>query len=79
MVLQETGADVGMVVDVFRGAGSHDLLKVSVPPLPSPEGEEEQKGGPGEHVFVPFVKDIVPVVDMQRGVLRSPHPRASSS
>ena len=69
VVLQETGADVGVVVDVFRGAGSHDLLKVSVPPLPSPEGEDEQKRGPGEHVFVPFVKDIVPVVDMQRGVL----------
>ena len=25
---------------MYRGAGTHDLLKVNVPPLPTPEGEE---------------------------------------
>lgn len=77
VVLQATGESVGVVVDVFRGAGEHDLLKVSVPPLPTPpteEGEEAeappQKKGPGEHVFIPFVKAIVPVVDMEKGVLK---------
>mmetsp|Transcript_38176 Transcript_38176/g.61115 ORF Transcript_38176/g.61115 Transcript_38176/m.61115 type:complete len:302 (-) Transcript_38176:164-1069(-) len=76
VVLQATGEDVGVVVDVYRGAGQHDLLKVSVPPLPT-TGEEDgelesaptHKQGPGEHVFVPFVKEIVPVVDLERGVL----------
>lgn len=78
VLLQATGESVGVVVDVFRGAGTHDLLKVSVPPLPSEEvGEEEgegvtstpKKGPMGEHVFIPFVKDIVPVVDIEKGVL----------
>jgi ribosomal 30S subunit maturation factor RimM len=42
---------------------------VSVPPLPPPEGEEAvEVKGPGEHVFIPFVKEIVPVVDLARGV-----------
>ena len=59
----------GVVVDVFRGAGQHDLLKVSVPPLPPPHGEQPAEvKGPGEHVFIPFVKEIVPVVDLARGV-----------
>ena len=85
VVLQATGEYVGVVVDVFRGAGTHDLLKVSVPPLPPTETEETEEAevkkeedatakkptrkGPGEHVFVPFVKDIVPVVDIEKGVL----------
>jgi 16S rRNA processing protein RimM len=69
VVMQETGAHVGKVVDVFRGAGTHDLLKVNVPPLPTPEGEEPPKFQPEEHVFVPFVKDIVPSVDLTKGVL----------
>jgi 16S rRNA processing protein RimM len=69
VVLQETGERVGVVIDVFRGAGEHDLLKVSVPPLPTPEGEEAPAFQPEEHVFVPFVKDIVPTVDLARRVL----------
>mmetsp|Transcript_38704 Transcript_38704/g.96017 ORF Transcript_38704/g.96017 Transcript_38704/m.96017 type:complete len:336 (+) Transcript_38704:269-1276(+) len=94
VILQATGEVVGEVIDVYRGAGQHDLLKVSVPPV---ELTEEQKGeesegevsekegegevpkkkknrGPGEHVFIPFVKDIVPVVDMKRRVLEIPPP-----
>ena len=69
VVLQETGERVGVVIDVFRGAGEHDLLKVSIPPLPTPEGEEAPAFQPEEHVFVPFVKDIVPTVDLARRVL----------
>ena len=68
VVLQETGEDVGVVAGVFRGAGSHDLLKVAVPPLPPTDGEEP-KNGPEEHVFVPFVRDIVPVVNTKEGVI----------
>ena len=73
VVLQSTGESVGVVVDVYRGAGTHDLLKVIVPPLPSAEGEEEvdsKKRVPEEYVFIPFVKEIVPVVDIINGVLK---------
>ena len=74
VMMHASGKSVGIVVDVFRGAGTHDLLKVSVPPLPSSEegetkGEEAARKGPGEHVFIPFVKDIVPVVNLEKGVL----------
>lgn len=74
VLLQATGKSVGVVVDVFRGAGTHDLLKVSVPPLPTEEEGKKatstpEKGPIGEHIFIPFVKDIVPVVDIEKGVL----------
>lgn len=79
VVLQATGESVGVVMDVFRGAGEHDLLKVSVPPLPTPlQGEQQgqgedaptrREGSAPEHVFVPFVKDIVPLVDVEKGIL----------
>ena len=74
VVMKEDGKHVGVVIDIYRGAGEHDLLKISVPPLPSSDGEANEEKpatnkGPSEHVFVPFVKEIVPVVDMERGVL----------
>jgi len=69
VVMQATGERIGKVIDVFRGAGQHDLLKVSVPPLPTPEGEDAPKFRPEEYVFVPFVKDIVPIVDLTKGIL----------
>ena len=74
VVMKEDGKHVGVVIDIYRGAGEHDLLKISVPPLPSSDEEaNEEKSatnkGPSEHVFVPFVKEFVPVVDMERGVL----------
>ena len=41
---------------------------MAVPPLPPTDGEEP-KNGPEEHVFVPFVRDIVPVVNTKEGVI----------
>ncbi|EEH56694.1 uncharacterized protein MICPUCDRAFT_7828, partial [Micromonas pusilla CCMP1545] len=58
VVLKEGGDEVGKVIDVFRGAGTHDLLKV-----------ERKTKPPGEFVYVPFVKDIVPTVDVPNGFL----------
>lgn len=74
VIMKEDGKHVGVVIDIYRGAGEHDLLKISVPPLPSSDGEASEEKpatnkGPSEHVFVPFVKEIVPVVDLARGVL----------
>jgi 16S rRNA processing protein RimM len=78
VVLKEGGDEVGKVIDVFRGAGTHDLLKVEVPPLPGSDADDENAAGdgekrktksPGEFVYVPFVKDIVPTVDVPNGFL----------
>ena len=63
---------VGIVEDIYRGAGEKDLMKV----LMQPEMETKtNKNGEVEvdiveyYVYIPFVKDIVPVVDIDQGLI----------
>ena len=63
---------VGVVEDIYRGAGEKDLMKV----LMQPEMETKtNKNGEVEidvveyYVYIPFVKDIVPVVDVDQGLI----------
>jgi len=58
VIEQSTGAVVGVVEDVVRGAGTQDLLKVGLPAEVNDKGETVEF-----FVYVPFVKDIVPVVN----------------
>ncbi|MGF1481435.1 MAG: ribosome maturation factor RimM [Cyanophyceae cyanobacterium] len=57
---QLTRETIGVVTDVF-GAGN-DLLAVKLSPLDTPQHKSAT-------VLIPFVKEIVPVVDIQRGRL----------
>lgn len=63
---------VGVVEDIYRGAGEKDLMKV----LMQPETETKtNKKGEIEidvveyYVYIPFVKDIVPVVNIEEGLI----------
>ena len=60
---QTTGNEVGVVEDVVRGAGTQDLLKVGFTELDE-DGDEVEY-----YVYVPFVKDIVPLVDASNGLM----------
>jgi 16S rRNA processing protein RimM len=60
---QTTGNEVGVVEDVVRGAGTQDLLKVGFTELDE-DGDEVEY-----YVYVPFVKDIVPLVDALNGLM----------
>ena len=57
VILQETGTQVGTVVDVYRAG--NDLLEVA---LTSPSTSAEQRT-----VLIPFVEAIVPVVNLAEG------------
>ena len=64
VIEQSTGAVVGVVEDVVRGAGTQDLLKVAFIAL------DEETGIDAEYyVYVPFVKEIVPLVDATNGFM----------
>ncbi|TYG97489.1 hypothetical protein ES288_A10G043100v1 [Gossypium darwinii] len=71
VILKETGEVVGTVVNVFN-SGANDLLHVMLKSAePMPNGSEElsslaEAGDSGPLVWVPFVKEIVPNVDMNR-------------
>ncbi|KAB2007598.1 hypothetical protein ES319_D10G040800v1 [Gossypium barbadense] len=71
VILKETGEVVGAVVNVFN-SGANDLLHVMLKSAePMPNGSEElsslaEAGDSGPLVWVPFVKEIVPNVDMNR-------------
>jgi len=58
VIERSTGKVVGVVEDVIRGAGTQDLLKVSAPSEVNEDGETVEF-----FVYIPFVKDIVPIVD----------------
>jgi 16S rRNA processing protein RimM len=60
---QATGSELGVVEDVVRGAGTQDLLKVGFTELDE-DGDEVEY-----YVYVPFVKDIVPLVDAAKGIM----------
>lgn len=57
------GQHVGRVVEVCDGTGSHDCLRVLREPETAAEGVECT-------TLVPFVREIVPVVDVEKGVLQ---------
>ncbi|KAK8524583.1 hypothetical protein V6N12_029448 [Hibiscus sabdariffa] len=71
VVLKETGQVVGTVVNVFN-SGANDLLHVMLNSVvPMPNGSEEssnlaEASDSGPLVWVPFVEEIVPNVDLNR-------------
>ncbi|KAK8477715.1 hypothetical protein V6N12_063948 [Hibiscus sabdariffa] len=71
VILKETGQVAGTVVNVFN-SGANDLLHVMLKSaVPMPNGSEESSnlakaGDSGPLVWVPFVEDIVPNVDLNR-------------
>ncbi|KAL4289826.1 hypothetical protein GQ457_14G008750 [Hibiscus cannabinus] len=71
VILKETGQVVGTVVNIFN-SGANDLLHVMLKSaVPMPDGSEESSnlakaGDSGPLVWVPFVEDIVPNVDLNR-------------
>jgi 16S rRNA processing protein RimM len=78
------GQAVGVVVDLFDGTGTHDVLRIQLdpafqPPAASGSDDDEEEGGGGgrrgrgaakeapagpRFVLLPFVKALVPVVDL---------------
>lgn len=71
---QLTGATVGKVVDIIPAG--NDLLEVEPPPAPETDGtsgqavasrQKKPKPKPPTTILIPFVKAIVPVVDLQSG------------
>ncbi|CAL54138.1 Translation elongation/initiation factor/Ribosomal, beta-barrel [Ostreococcus tauri] len=61
---RESGSEVGVVEDVVRGAGTQDLLKVGFSAF-----DEEFEIDTEFYVYVPFVKDIVPLVDAKNRLM----------
>ncbi|MFG6099378.1 ribosome maturation factor RimM [Leptothoe sp. ISB3NOV94-8A] len=65
VILQETGEQIGSVIDVYRAG--NDLLEVA---LASDQPEEATKDNgqiKARTVLIPFVEAIVPVVDLTQG------------
>ncbi|EKV03642.1 16S rRNA processing protein RimM [Leptolyngbya sp. PCC 7375] len=65
VILQETGEQIGSVIDVYRAG--NDLLEVA---LVSDQPEEATKDNgqiKARTVLIPFVEAIVPVVDLTQG------------
>ena len=58
--LLETGEEVGTVQDIMDGTGTHDVLQIV--------------NEAGQAILLPFVKEMVPEVDMDAGVLRATPP-----
>jgi 16S rRNA processing protein RimM len=59
---QENGEAIGVVVDIF--SAGNDLLVVN---RPSSVVSNEEKPSQKKQVLIPFVKAIVPVVDLEQG------------
>ncbi|KAE8696444.1 mitochondrial import inner membrane translocase subunit TIM50-like [Hibiscus syriacus] len=80
VILKETGQDVGTVVNVFN-SGANDLLHVMLnSAVPMPNGSEEpstlaEANDSGPLVWVPFVEEIVPNVDLKRREMLITPPR----
>ncbi len=58
--LLTNGEEVGVVQDIMDGTGTHDVLQIV--------------NAAGQAILLPFVKEIVPEVDMDAGVLRATPP-----
>ncbi|WP_017303997.1 ribosome maturation factor RimM [Spirulina subsalsa] len=76
VINQLTGETIGQITDVF--SAGHDLLEVTLktpPPENSPEIElsppkrnkQRRKQSKPPTVLIPFVKEIVPVIDLKAG------------
>ena len=59
---QETKAKIGQVIEIY--AAGNDLLVVEL------EEHLSEKPAPDNRVLVPFVEDIVPIVDINNGQLQ---------
>ena len=58
--LLSNGEEIGVVEDIMDGTGTHDVLQIV--------------NATGQVILLPFVKEIVPEVDMDAGVLRATPP-----
>lgn len=69
VILQATGAEIGLVTDLYEAG--NDLLEVTLHPSePPPEASDQpQAKCKPRKVLVPFVEAIVPVVDLAQGCL----------
>jgi 16S rRNA processing protein RimM len=61
--MQSSGEFVGTVVDILPSG--HDLLEVKFDPAFIAKNEELTTGKPQKTVLIPFVMEIVPVVDLE--------------
>jgi len=69
--MQEDGSHIGVVVDVLDGTGTHDVLRIEMT-----QQDREDRGdvaetstAPPRRVLLPFVKEMVPVVEMDQNVM----------
>lgn len=72
VILQATGAEIGLVTDLYEAG--NDLLEVTLHPSASqseiPDTQDQPKDKTkSRKVLVPFVEAIVPVVDLAQGCL----------
>lgn len=94
VLIDSTGEEVGKVVDLFDGTGTHDVLRIELSSNfgvnkadNEDESEEEEEkrekkatkksgnnnnggGGGKRQVMLPFVKELVPIVDLKEGFMR---------
>lgn len=63
VINQSTDETIGVVVDVF--SAGNDLLAVEPPSPVSEAGQQQPKPQKNKRVLIPFVKEIVPVVDLE--------------
>ncbi|WP_204137980.1 ribosome maturation factor RimM [Halomicronema sp. CCY15110] len=78
--LQSTGEEIGTVVDIY--AAGNDLLAIELfpdfaaaPPQPDTDATQKRKSKPALPVLIPFVEEIVPIVDIAAGyVVVNPPP-----
>jgi len=78
--LQETGQAIGTVVDIY--AAGNDLLAVELfakgagtADSETPQGKADRPTKPDLPILVPFVYDIVPVVDINAGYVEITPPK----
>ncbi|EIE21599.1 16S rRNA processing protein RimM [Coccomyxa subellipsoidea C-169] len=62
VIMQETGQAVGTVVDLYDGTGTYDTLRVQ---LTTDSGSGEGASTSSRTVLLPFVAEMVPIVDRQ--------------
>lgn len=86
--IDSTGEEVGKVVDLFDGTGTHDVLRIELSSnfgvnkveeeevKEKEEEEEEEKAskksasGGKRQVMLPFVKELVPIIDLKEEFMR---------
>lgn len=76
-----SGEEVGKVIDLFDGTGTHDVLRIELSQEFCIQLQNAEKGASDEvvaaqptsgprQVMLPFVKELVPVVDIAEGVMK---------